>query len=187
MARYEPQKKDAPCYEGYSVSSEWKNSFDKFYNWYISQPYYAHKDKFKLNIDKDLLISKNKHYSEETCVLIPRYMNDLIKTFNSDYKGYFLHDDRKNNPWRCKIYYMNSKGKRKKLVDKHFKTKEEARFTYLKYKIRQIEKLQKRFKTQEIDIRVYTAIEACMDNLRKERDSLQETLAKGPKAPIMPV
>ena len=167
-------------YEGYTVSSEWRNNFDNFYNWYISQPYYAYKHKFKLNVDKDLLISGNKHYSEETCVLLPRYINAYLNTLKNS-KGYYFRVKR-TRPW-----YTDFKVKGKRKLKKYFKTKEEARLTYLIFKIKDAERVQKTFKTKEIDIRIHNAFEALIDNLREEVNSLQESLAKPSTAPIMPV
>jgi len=170
-----------PSYKDCSVSSEW-GSYDNFYNWYISQPYYAYKDKFKLNIDKDLLILGNKHYSEKTCVLLPQYINIYLNSLLKNSKGYYFHSARKRNkPW-----YINFKGKRKQIT-KYFKTEEEAHLAYLIHKIKDAERVQKRFKTKEIDIRIHNAFEACIDNLREEVNSLQESLAKPFIAPIMPV
>lgn len=175
-----------PGYEGYTVSSEWRNNFDNFYNWYISQPYYAYKDKFKLNVDKDLLILGNKHYSEETSVLLPQYINIYLNTLKNN-KGYYFHSAHKRNkPWAIASRYTNSKGKRKYFT-KYFKTEEEAHLAYLIFKIKDAEQVQKRFKTKEIDIRIHNAFEARIDNLREEVNSLQESLAKPFIAPIMPV
>lgn len=176
----------AACYKDCSVSSEWRNNFDNFYNWYISQPYYAYKDTFKLNVDKDLLIPENKHYSEETCVLLPCYINSYLSTFKNNKGYYFLSTRKRNKPWAITGRYTNSKGKRKRL-SKYFKTKEEAHLAYLIFKIEDATRVQKRFKTKEIDIRIHNAFEARIDNLRKEVNSLQESLAKPSTAPIMPV
>jgi len=171
-----------PTYKDCSVSSEW-GSFDNFYNWYISQPYYAYKHKFKLNVDKDLLISGNKHYSEETSVLLPQYINIYLNSLKNN-KGYYFHSGHKRNkPW---CINFKRKGRRKQIT-KYFKTEEEAHLAYLIHKIEDAERVQKRFKTKEIDIRIHNAFEARIDILREEVNNLQESLAKPFIAPIMPV
>lgn len=180
--RYKPTH---PSYKDCSVSSEW-GSFDNFYNWYISQPYYAYKDKFKLNVDKDLLISGNKHYSEKTCVLLPQYINIYLNSLKNNEGCYFHSVCKRNKPWIITSRYKDSKGKGKRIT-KYFKTKEEAHLAYLIFKIKDAERVQKRFKTKEIDIRIHNTFEARIDILRKEVNSLQESLAKPSIAPIMPV
>lgn len=63
------------CYggDGVYVSDEWHN-FQNFANWYDSQD----KDD-GWQIDKDLLVSGNKVYSKECCLLIPKDLNVLIQ------------------------------------------------------------------------------------------------------------
>lgn len=75
--RYQREK---PTYKGCSVSDEWLK-FSSFKEW------------FDLNyvdgyaIDKDILFPGNKVYSKETCVFIPRKLNQFITatSFHGEY------------------------------------------------------------------------------------------------------
>lgn len=86
-----------PSYIGCSVCEEWHN-FQNFAEWYIK---FSIKD---FSMDKDLL-SDFKIYSPETCVFIPRYINNFIsvkQTNNtSGYIGVYL--DKKTNKWKSQI------------------------------------------------------------------------------------
>jgi len=169
-----------------TMSDEWKNDFYNFYNWYITQPYFSHRDEFKLSIDKDFLIPGNTHYSKETCLLLPQYLNSFAPSMNK--KGYYFVDDQRHiKKWRVQFNYKDITKGEDITKNKFFKTEEEARFTILNFKISRGEILQKEYKTKEIDIRVHDAFEAMIDNLRNQRNILQESLAKAFLAPIMPV
>lgn len=60
-------------YEGTTVCGEWLENFQNFAKWYTSQPGYNH----GWDVDKDML-SDGKHYSPETCTLLPRCVNLLF-------------------------------------------------------------------------------------------------------------
>jgi hypothetical protein len=64
--------KKYPSYIGCSVSNNWLY-LDNFKLWF--EDYY--KEGFEL--DKDLLVDGNKVYSEDTCVFVPKDLNNLIK------------------------------------------------------------------------------------------------------------
>lgn len=64
-----------PTYESCIVCEEWHN-FQKFSGWLENQKGVG------LNgweLDKDILVRNNKLYSSDTCVLIPRQINNLLK------------------------------------------------------------------------------------------------------------
>lgn len=61
-------------YKDCTISDEWKD-FQTFAQWYYSQdrsPYESY------HIDKDMLVRGNRHYSKETCCLIPGWINHMI-------------------------------------------------------------------------------------------------------------
>ena len=62
-----------PTYEGCTVSDEFKD-YSKWREWYDKYPY--KQDDWQ--IDKDLLIKGNQVYSENTCIFIPREINQVL-------------------------------------------------------------------------------------------------------------
>jgi len=63
-----------PSYEGTTASSEFMN-FQSFAEWCNSQIGFAS----HYQLDKDLLVKGNKHYSRNTCVFLPMKLNCLIR------------------------------------------------------------------------------------------------------------
>lgn len=67
---YEPFLKRQSSYRGCSVDPEWHH-YTTFHDWLIAQPNWEN-----LELDKDLLGSKS--YSPETCLLIPKELNNVL-------------------------------------------------------------------------------------------------------------
>lgn len=67
------QSFENPAYKGCTVDTEWLNSYMSFYTWYCAQDKLD--GKYKLVLDKDLLVPSNKIYSANTCLLIPEELN----------------------------------------------------------------------------------------------------------------
>jgi len=61
-------------YIGVSASSEFKD-FTKFHDWWHKQ---VGHDMSDIQLDKDLLIKGNKIYSQETCLLVPKFVNNFL-------------------------------------------------------------------------------------------------------------
>lgn len=60
-------------YQDASVCDKW-HDFEQFHLWHKK-----HNDPtVSLQLDKDLIVSGNKHYSPATCVLVPRELNMLV-------------------------------------------------------------------------------------------------------------
>lgn len=63
----------SPSYVGCSVSPEWHN-FQNFAKWFYSQKGFDE----GFHLDKDIKVSGNKIYGENTCFLIPKELNLLL-------------------------------------------------------------------------------------------------------------
>ena len=74
-------KKDSPTYKDCTVCDEWL-VFSVFKSWMESQDW-AGKE-----IDKDLLVPGNKHYSPETCIFLDKKINTLIRSVPKKKSGY---------------------------------------------------------------------------------------------------
>lgn len=75
-----------PTYIGCTVCEDWKY-LSNFIKWVDSQP---NKDWQNGQLDKDLLVEGNRHYSPETCVYIPRSLNMFIIDRSKKRGGYMV-------------------------------------------------------------------------------------------------
>ena len=66
-----------PTYKGCTIDPEWL-IFSNFKRWYDAQKLAG---KY-CELDKDILVQGNKHYSPETCVLVTAKINALLKSHN---------------------------------------------------------------------------------------------------------
>jgi len=87
----EPYLKNRPTYRGCTVCEEWK-TFSNFMAWLTKQ-----KNWEKFEVDKDILVPGNKHYSPETCVLVSHDLNHALAHFN---RGCGVWK-RKSGRWSC--------------------------------------------------------------------------------------
>lgn len=67
---YENKRKDNLAYADCKVYDEWL-TFNNFREWYLKN----HVDGYE--IDKDLLLPKNKIYSPDTCIFVPAWLNSF--------------------------------------------------------------------------------------------------------------
>ena len=109
--------KDRPTYRGCTVCEEWK-TFSNFMAWLIKQ-----KNWEKLELDKDILVPGNKHYSPETCVLVSRDLNNYLAQ-----SGCGVYQ-KPNGKWVCRF---DSEGKKVNLGT--FADREVAHQKFINYK-----------------------------------------------------
>lgn len=74
----EKDRHNRPTYKDCIVCDEWLN-FQNFAKWYDENAYDTG-DGSRLHIDKDILVSDNKTYSPDTCILVPQPINMLFMT-----------------------------------------------------------------------------------------------------------
>lgn len=83
--------KNHPTYEGCTISDDWL-CFDTFQKNCKELMGYKEKEihtDINFEIDKDVLFHKNKHYSKENCIWLPRKLNSFYSNFYSTNKTGF--------------------------------------------------------------------------------------------------
>jgi len=117
-----------PTYIGTSVCDEWKY-FMNFRSWMMAQDW---RDK---QLDKDIIVPGNKHYSPETCAFVDHRINSLLLD-RAARRGKYpigVSYDKIMKKYRAA---MGMNGKKRKLG--HFDTPEEASLVYRKEKSRHV-------------------------------------------------
>lgn len=133
--------KDRPTYEGCEVCPEW-HDFNTFARWF-HQNYQA-----GFELDKDILSAGNKVYSPDTCVIVPHYINMLIRDLKP--KHYMIGVKKIGNK-----YYAYYNGE---YLGSYY-TEKAAHEAYLDYKAEQIEKIASlALECEDIDWKVYDAL-----------------------------
>lgn len=134
-----------------TCSENFKN-YEYFHEWYLKQKGSEYKD---WQMDKDILLKGNKTYSEQTCVFVPREINNLFTT-RSRFRGEFpvgVHYSVSKKKFVAQISKNN--GKRKHLGC--FNSPEEAFKVYKEVKEEYIKEVAEKYKVN-IDCRVYAAL-----------------------------
>lgn len=140
-----------PSYEGCSVSENFK-SFDYFYEWCQEQIGFEIKG---FALDKDILVKGNKLYSEDTCVFVPKAVNQLLITKSSCRGEYLIGVSFEKS--RSKFVSKCSIGNRNSHNLGRFATEIEAFQTYKTFKEAYIKQVAEQYKSQ-IDPRAYKAL-----------------------------
>lgn len=146
----------APCYVG--VENKFKD-FQSFTDWHINQIGYGK----GYHIDKDILFPDSRCYSPENCVLVPRVINNLVKSTQKKSglpTGVFTNG---TNYRACITLDYNS------INLGTFKTVEEAVDTYNKAKVQSLAEMAELWKEQ-IDPRVYEALTNPLNLMREKHD-----------------
>lgn len=113
------------CY----VCDEWLN-YQNFAEWY-EYNYYEIDDE-TVHLDKDILVKGNNCYSPETCVFVPKTINNLIlkrDRYRGDTPLGVWYDSTRNN---YKAYCCNGHGKN--ITIGRYSTIDEAFYAYKQYK-----------------------------------------------------
>lgn len=124
--------KRRPLYAKCSISKEWiyLSNYREWFNKNYIEGY---------QLDKDLLFPGNKVYGIDTCVFIPRNINQLF-TFSNSIRGEYplgVSSSKTNNLFGA---YCRIGNKDRKKIVKYFKNPTEAHFWYLEQKINMINK-----------------------------------------------
>ena len=144
-------KKKQPTYEGCKVSDKFK-SYEYFYEWCHKQVGFDNKD---WQLDKDLLVKGNKVYSENTCVFIPREINQILVKCTASRGEYLIGVSWSKTNKAFKAMVSRSKGRSEHLG--LFKTEIEAFKAYKQAKESFIKEQANEWKSQ-IDVRAYEAL-----------------------------
>ena len=91
-----------PTYIGCTVDPDWLY-LSNFIKWVENQP---NRDWRNCQLDKDILVEGNKHYSPSTCVFISRSVNNFIVSRGADRGAYLIgvcwHKDRNKYLAQCR-------------------------------------------------------------------------------------
>lgn len=136
-----------PTYKGCTVCKSWLN-FQVFSEWFYSQESYG----LGYELDKDLLFRGNKHYSPETCVMIPQQINKALKTTQVNTVVAGVRKRKETKGYQVRI---SENGKRRHVGE--FYTTEEAHNAYVKAKEEYIHRLAEEWKGK-IEDRAYQAL-----------------------------
>lgn len=144
-----------PTYKGCKVCDEWLN-FQNFAKWY-QENYYDVPGEV-MNLDKDILVKGNKIYSPETCVVVPKRINNLFTKTNARRGNYPIgvcwKENNKKFESNCNIY---ENGRKKKIHIGLYNTPEEAFDSYKEFKERYIKQIADEYKEQ-IPSELYKAL-----------------------------
>lgn len=145
-----------PTYVGTTHSENFK-SYTFFHEWCQEQKGFKSIDENNRywQLDKDLLLRGNKHYSEDTCVFVPQRLNKLLIKSNAS-RGEFpigvsWYNPTKKFTSRCQDIYGKSK------LLGYFNTPQEAFQAYKTFKEALIKEVANEYK-EMLDSRVYEAL-----------------------------
>ena len=125
-AYYQPYKDKNITYKNVTVCDEWL-VFSNFKSWMIN------KDWKENELDKDLLVQGNKHYSPELCLFISHKINNLIASCsvsNGELKAGVVN--RKDNAKNSFAASCSDNGKQKHLG--YYDNEDDAHEAYVRHK-----------------------------------------------------
>ena len=134
-------------YEDVTLCEEWYN-FQVFCKFVNENKYYRR----GFQLDKDLLIKGNKHYSPETCCFLPQVINGVISINYETENGLPVGVNPKYDYYEAAISY---RGKRKRIGK--YKTPEEASAAYVEAKEAYVKELALEWK-DKIEPRAFEAL-----------------------------
>ena len=127
----EKTKDKQPSYKNVECCKEWLN-FEIFCDWLHSQSNYDKwKNGYRWAIDKDILVKRNKAYSQDTCTLVPQNVNCLFLRREAERGKYPIGVTYRSEGFlaSCHNPFTNQ---REELG--YYSTPENAFFTYKTYK-----------------------------------------------------
>lgn len=136
-----------PTYRGCTICKSWCN-FQVFSDYFYSHESYG----LGYEVDKDLLISGNRHYSPETCVMIPQEINKALKTVQVNSVVAGVRKRKSSKGYQVRV---TEHGKRRHVGE--FYTEEEASAAYVKAKEDYIHSLAEKWHGK-IEERAYQAL-----------------------------
>lgn len=136
----------SPAYKGCSMAEEWHtaSNFKEWFDEHYIEGY---------ELDKDILIPGNKHYSPETCVFVPKQVNTFLKRGNTDGKNIQgVHFFNRTGRWVAKSG---------RIYGGYFDTEYEAFESYMKAKRELVPVLVKEYSlSAEIEAGINTNLDA---------------------------
>ena len=137
-----------PTYKGCTVDKTWFN-FQIFADWYKNQRFST----CGYQLDKDVLVKGNRHYSPETCCLVPQEINTLMGRSLSCKGDFPIGVHRNKHSGRFVAQACGVEGRYLGTYD----TPELAFYAYKKEKESYVKEVAERWKDQ-IDPRAYNAL-----------------------------
>lgn len=130
-------------YKVCTVCDEWHN-FQNFAKWYDNN-YYEVKGQI-MNLDKDIIMKNNKLYSPETCVFVPKPINNMftksIATRGQLPVGVFFNKNL------SKMYFSQCSNRGEQITIGYFDTLVDAFQAYKEYKEKLIKDIAKEYQDQ---------------------------------------
>ncbi|UGO50751.1 HNH endonuclease [Bacillus phage vB_BanS_Sophrita] len=143
-----------PRYIGCTVCEEWL-SFQNFGDWYDENFYTI--DDFTMSLDKDILVKGNKVYSPETCIFVPKFINNLFTNNKNIERDLPLGVIINKKTGKYKAQCSNGDGVTEYLG--YFETQKDAFLAYKTYKENLIRQIAEKHK-EEIPRRLYNVMES---------------------------
>ena len=144
-------------YSDCSLDEKWLY-FPNFYRWIISQPNYEKwKKDTSWQIDKDILCKGNRIYSENTCCLVPNYINQIFKSSKRK-RGVLPIGVSKDKDGRIFAQCVDSSTGTNKFLG-NFSTADEAFTAYKTFKEKMIKQIaEKEYQQGNISIACYEGL-----------------------------
>lgn len=135
-----------PTYIGVTVCDEWL-SFSRFTKWFTKN-YIGN-----YQLDKDLLKQNNKQYSPDACRYVPQYVNNVLLDRGNDRGLLPLGVTRHGKGFQAHCSQLQQDGKSKKVSLGTFSTPELAHREWQRGKIKAIEIVIEKYKTEPMPLR----------------------------------
>jgi hypothetical protein len=143
-------------YSDVSICNEWYN-YQNFAKW--AKDNYYQVPNWRMELDKDILIKGNKKYSPETCIFVPKIINNLFLKSNKARGdlpiGVYWHE--RDQEYRAQCSYITEKGVRKNKWLGGHNSPDEAFKAYKIFKESHIKDIADKFK-EYIPDKLYNAL-----------------------------